>query len=444
MKLRSPSLFWRTFLLVLALMVASMAAWLQSLRALELEPRVHQIAAQVVSAANITRAALVYADPASRGELLRALAANEGIRIYPLEPGDRVDPLHDTPLTRGVQREVRAALGPATRMADEVNGLRGIWVSLDLDGDDYWLFLARDPLARDFGTRWLGWAAAALLLSVLGAVLITRLVNQPLARLTSAVRELGAGRHPAPLPETGPAEIESVNRSFNRMVDDLDQLAADREVLLAGISHDLRTPLTRLRLEVEMAPLDEATRAGMAGDIEQMDAIVRQFLDYARSRPGAIEVLDLGELVAHAVGASRIEAAPATRLQLRLAPAVQVAGNATELMRAVENLIVNADRYGRDASGALDLTVNLRSDGEHAVLSLSDRGRGIAPGEVDRVLRPFERGEAARSGHTGAGLGLPIVARIAQRHGGSLALEHAEEGGLRAVLRLPRAPATSS
>jgi two-component system osmolarity sensor histidine kinase EnvZ len=440
LSLRSPSLFWRTFLLVLGLMVASMAAWLQSLRALEIEPRARQVAAQVVSAANITRSALLYADPSARGDLLRALAANEGIRIYPLEPGDRVEPLRDSRLARLVEARVRASLGPATRMADEVNALKGIWVSLDLDGDEYWLYLARDPLTRDFGTGWLGWAAAALLLSVLGAVLITRLVNLPLARLTSAVGELGAGRHPEPLPETGAAEIRSVNRSFNRMVADLDQLAADREVLLAGISHDLRTPLTRLRLELEMAPLDETTRAALAGDIEQMDAIVRQFLDYARSRPGATEPLDLGELAAHTVAATRIESAPGTGVRLALAPGVQVQGNATELARAVENLIVNASRYGRDADGQLDLSVELAGTVTEAVLTVSDRGPGIASSELERVLRPFERGEAARGGHTGAGLGLPIVARIAQRHGGSLTLARAEGGGLSVALRLPRLP----
>jgi two-component system osmolarity sensor histidine kinase EnvZ len=440
LSLRSPSLFWRTFLLVLGLMVASMAAWLQSLRALEIEPRARQVAAQVVSAANITRSALLYADPSARGDLLRALAANEGIRIYPLEPGDRVEPLRDSRLARLVEARVRASLGPGTRMADEVNELKGIWVSLDLDGDEYWLYLARDPLTRDFGTGWLGWAAAALLLSVLGAVLITRLVNQPLARLTSAVGELGAGRHPEPLPETGAAEIRSFNRSFNRMVADLDQLAADREVLLAGISHDLRTPLTRLRLEIEMAPLDEATRAAMAGDIEQMDAIVRQFLDYARSRPGATEPLDLGELVAHTVAATRIESAPGTGVRLALAPGVQVQGNATELARAVENLIVNASRYGRDADGQLDLSVELAGTVTEAVLTVSDRGPGIASSELERVLRPFERGEASRGGHTGAGLGLPIVARITQRHGASLTLARAEGGGLSVALRLPRLP----
>jgi two-component system osmolarity sensor histidine kinase EnvZ len=171
-----------------------------------------------------------------------------------------------------------------------------------------------------------------------------------------------------------------------------------------------------------------------------MDAIVRQFLDYARSRPGATAPLDLGELVAHAVAATRIESAPRSSVRLALAPGVQVVGNATELSRAVENLVVNAHRYGRNDAGELHLDVTLGVTDAEAVLSVSDRGGGIAASELDRVLRPFERGEAARSGHTGAGLGLPIVARIAQRHGGSLALAHASGGGLCAVLRLPRAP----
>ena len=271
---------------MLLLIIASLTAWLQSYRVLERGPRAQTIAQQVVSVVNITRAALVYADPFVRSDLLAELAANEGVRIYPLEPDDKVTPLRDSPLVKLMAQAIVKKLGPETRLASEVNGLAGLWISLSIADDDYWVYISRDPIVRTYGTQWIGWAAVALLLSVIGAILITRLINRPLAQLSRASAELGSGRDPPPLPETGPVEIRTVNESFNRMVADLAKLEADR-ALLAGISHDLRTPLSRLRLELEMARLPESVRAAMVGDIEQMDAIVRQFLDYARKAPQA-------------------------------------------------------------------------------------------------------------------------------------------------------------
>ncbi len=309
--MRSPSLFWRTLLLVLLLIVASLAAWLQSYRVLERGPRAQTIAQQVVSVVNITRAALVYADPFVRSDLLAELAANEGVRIYPLEPDDKVAPLPDGPLIKLMEQAIVNKLGADTRLASEVNGIAGLWISLSIADDDYWVYISRDPVARTYGTQWIGWAAVALLLSVIGAILITRLINRPLAQLSRASAELGSGRDPAPLPETGPVEIRTVNESFNRMVTDLGKLEADRALLLAGISHDLRTPLSRLRLELEMAPLPEGSRAAMVGDIEQMDAIVRQFLDYARKAPQAPAAeVDLSAAVTAAVQRARIDAEP--------------------------------------------------------------------------------------------------------------------------------------
>jgi two-component system osmolarity sensor histidine kinase EnvZ len=441
MKLRSPPLFWRTLLLVLLLIIASLAAWLQSFRVFERTPRAEAIAQQVVSMAQLTRAALVYADPYVRRDLLAELARNEGIRIFPLERDDVVTPLPDRPLLRLAAQSVAEKLGPGTQVAAEVNGRPGIWVSLAIDEDHYWLLIERDPVARNAGTQWVGWAAVALLLSVLGAVLITRVINRPLARLSDAARELGRGLVPAPLPESGPAEIRTVNESFNRMVTDLGKLDEDRAVLLAGISHDLRTPMTRLRLELELAQLPDATRAAMLGDIEQMDAIVRQFLDYARRSPQQPpQQLDLTALVAAALERAHVELARDGHVQTLLAPDVQVVGHRIELDRALDNLLVNAARYGRDpASGRLDLTVSLATDGQDAVIGVTDRGPGVPSEQIDRLLRPFERGERARSGDTGAGLGLPIVQRIARMHGGGLRLLANAPHGLRAELTLPLA-----
>jgi two-component system osmolarity sensor histidine kinase EnvZ len=443
---RSPSLFWRTLLLVLLLIVASLAAWLQSYRVFERAPRAQSVAQQVVSVVNITRAALLYSDPFDRRDLLRELATNEGIRIYPLEPSDKVEPLPDGPLIKMAEQAIVSKLGEGTRLASSVNGIRGLWVSLAIEDDKYWVYFERDPVARTYGTQWIGWAAVALLLSVIGAVVIARLINKPLARLSRAAAELGSGHAPEPLPETGPAEIRTVNESFNRMVSDLGKLDADRTVLLAGISHDLRTPLSRLRLEMEMAELPPATRSGMVEDIEQMDAIVRQFLDYARKAPQTpAEELDLTALVEGAARRAHVDAEPDSHLELLLAPGVRIHGYRTEIDRALDNLLTNAVRYGRDpAGGELHVKVSLAVDDNDAVIAIADRGPGVPVGQIDRLLRPFERGDAARSGSTGAGLGLPIVERIARMHGGGLRLLTNSPHGLRAELVLPCEPRSPS
>jgi two-component system, OmpR family, osmolarity sensor histidine kinase EnvZ len=439
MTLRSPPLFWRTLLLVLLLIVASLAAWLQSFRVFERAPRAETIAQQVASIAQLTRAALLYADPYVRRDLLAELARNEGIRIAPLEPGDQVVPVPDRPVLRLAEQSIVARLGPGTRVAAAVNGQPGLWVSLTIEDDQYWLFIDRDPVARNIGTQWIGWAVVAVVLSVLGAILITRVINRPLAQLSAAARELGVGRTPAPLPTSGPVEIRTVNESFNRMVSDLGKLEEDRAVLLAGISHDLRTPLTRLRLELEMAELPAATRQAMVGDLEQMDAIVRQFLDFARRAPQQpAERIELSALLESAVARARVAADPQVALNLLLAHDVWISGHRTELDRAIDNLLTNAMRYGRDpATQRLELTVSLTTDGQEALVAVADHGPGVPADQIDRLLRPFERGDSARGDAGAAGLGLPIVQRIARLHGGGLRLLANAPHGLRAELALP-------
>jgi two-component system osmolarity sensor histidine kinase EnvZ len=170
-----------------------------------------------------------------------------------------------------------------------------------------------------------------------------------------------------------------------------------------------------------------------------MDAIVRQFLDYARRAPQQpAERIDLSTLVEQAPARVRADADEHTSLNLHVAHGIAVHGYRTELDRALDNLLVNAMRYGRDpATGRLDLTLSLASDGQDAVISVADRGPGVPAAQIDRLLRPFERGDSARSGSGGAGLGLPIVQRIARLHGGSLRLLANSPHGLRAELTLP-------
>lgn len=432
-------LFWRTFFLLGFLIAASMAAWVVSFRMVEREPRGHQIAAQVVSVVTVTRAALMHSAPDSRRELLFDLASNEGIRVYPREKTDKVEPPPAIPLMPVIETRVREKLGKKTAFAGSVNEIPGFWVSFEMEDDAYWLMLDRERVERLSGAQWLGWATATLLLSLLGAVFISRLVNQPLARINRAARLLAKGEVPAPLPERGPAEIQQTNRSFNQMVEDLMRIESDRAIILAGISHDLRTPIARMLLEVEMASLTPDAREGMQSDLSQMDAIIGQFLTYARPINNAsFARVDLSKLL----GDCAREASRLTGVQVStdIASGMQVMGNETELMRTISNLVENARRYGATPGAdtvALHIACHVKDN--FAIVEVSDRGIGVPEKEIDLLLRPFTRLDTARSQAEGSGLGLAIVNRMIKQHGGKLRLINRKEGGLTVQATLPLA-----
>ena len=429
--------FWRTFLLLAWLIGASLAAWFQSFRIIERAPRAQQIAQTIVSVVNVTRSALVHSDPAKRTDLLADLASNESIRIYPLETSDVVEPLRESASNALMLDYVRARLGGDTRMVRSVNRQEGLWVSFSIDEDDYWVAFERDRLEVVAGLQWLGWGAAALGLSLLGAVAMSRLINLPLKRLATAAVVIGQGGKPSPLPDRGPREIRAANASFNAMVDDLARIDADRALLLAGISHDLRTPLTRLQLEAELSVQDEASRQAMRGDIEQMDAIIGQFLDYARplDPDSAFNDVDLTAIVRDTV--AEIPTDERFVVETDLQATAPISAHPTEIKRIVLNLAENARRYGQTpGSGIVHLTVRTRD--QPTRLEIADRGVGIPDEAIRRMKQPFTRLDAARSQASGAGLGLAIIERIAQRHRARFELCARDGGGLLAQVVFPR------
>ncbi len=434
-------IFWRTLFLIALLIGISLAAWFQSFRIIERVPRAQQIAQTIISVVNVTRAALIYSDPKQRSDLLEDLANNESIRIYPLEPDDKILPVEDTHEMRTVQRTLHQRLGKGTKMAQQVNGQDGLWVSFSIEDDEYWVAFARERVAAVPGVQWLRWGAIALGLSLVGAIVISRLINAPLQRLTATAVAIGRGQRPEPLPDRGPREIRDANAGFNAMVVDLQRIESDRALMLAGISHDLRTPLTRLRLESEMSGADDATRAAMNSDIEQMDAIIGQFLDYARppdSRHG-FEALDLGALATAAVDEMRSESS--LRVDTKIDATRPIRGNPVEIKRLIHNLLENARRYGRSAEKDFaEVALRVFDDAAGGVaFELSDRGPGIPPNEIERLKRPFTRLDSARGQASGSGLGLAIVERIAQRHGARFEILNAVGGGLIVRVRFPAA-----
>jgi two-component system osmolarity sensor histidine kinase EnvZ len=419
-------------LLIALLLVISNLAWLEIFRLSEREPRARQAAQRIASVVNLTRAALITADPSRRIELLQELSQEEGIQVHIGDPGERIAPLPDWPFLQLVNAEVRRQLGAGTRLATSRDGVRGTWVSFDIDESSYWVFMPRSRLESADPLRWVGWGALVLALALLGAFLIVARINRPLRELTRAADEIGHGRTPPPVVETGPSEIRTLARAFNQMGADLKRLDYERALLLAGVSHDLRTPLSRIRLGLEMMEdhSDTSLKAGLVQDIEDIDAAINQFLDFARVTEGEAVVAD-GDLNVIARELRDRYARAGKDVAARLAPLPPLPLRPLAIQRLVANLIDNALRHG---GGQVEI-VTATEDGK-AVLEALDRGPGIPASKAEHMLQPFTRLDAARSG-TGTGLGLAIVDRIARLHGGSVQLLARDGGGLRVRVELP-------
>ncbi len=430
MSLLPRTLLWRSFLLLSLVALATTLAWLVIFNTYEQEPRNRQAAQNLVSLVNLTRTALVTADAAKRRVLLWELADHEGIQIYSAEPEEKTAPLPDRSVLNEISTAVRLALGPKTRFAASRDALEGFWVSFEIDDDEYWLRVPMDRVERRLTLRWLGWGALALLLSLVAAWFIVSHVNRPMKALAAAAARIGRGETPPAVPESGPEEVRALAGTFNQMSRDLARLAEDRALILAGVSHDLRTPLARLRLGVEMSASDASLRAGMNEDIEEMDRIIGQFLDFARpesSEPEGEVALD--ELVGDIVERQKKLGRSVTG---RIESAVVLRGRPDALRRALTNLVDNAVRYA-----GTGIEVELRRERGAIVIDVMDRGPGIPAADAERMKLPFTRMEAARSNAGGSGLGLAIVERIARSHGGRFDLLAREGGGLIARLTLP-------
>ncbi|HLU77168.1 MAG TPA: ATP-binding protein [Burkholderiales bacterium] len=428
------SLLWRAFLLIAVVIVLAIGAWVQIFRAYDVEPRTRQVAQMVVSVVNLTRTALVTAQPELRRELLVELVEREGIRIYPAEATDEIEELpHDRPQLQLLANEIRRDLGPQTRIARILNGERGFWVSFYIGEDEYWVMLPRERVERQLALQWVGWGALVLVLALIAAYFIVFRLREPVAALTRAARDIGHGRTPPPLDdEDGPEELRTVSRAFNQMSRNLAQLEEDRALILAGVSHDLRTPLARLRLGLEMSGVDEESLQAMSADIEEMDRIIGQFLDFARAAGGEEDAAtDVGAL---ADDLARHYRHTGHTLDAQIDDTGELAVKPMAIRRAISNLLDNAFRYGNG-----DVALRVRTTDREVSIEVLDRGPGIPIEDAERMKQPFTRLETARSGKGGSGLGLAIVDRIARMHGGRFELLQREGGGLIAQVILPRA-----
>ncbi len=271
-----------------------------------------------------------------------------------------------------------------------------------------------------------------LLVSVgLLATLAVRWLIRPLALLAIAAVELGRDIHRPPLPENGPVEVRRAARAFNTMQTRLVRYLQDRSRVLAAVSHDLKTPLTRLRLRAELLE-DQRLREKFEADLNDMEAMVQATLDYMRGievreplAPVDIDALleSLQEDTRTTGGEVSVQGKARTPLQ----------GRPLALKRCLTNLVGNAIHYGKRA------LIRVEDSPERLVIVIGDEGPGMPAAELEKVFEPFYRLEGSRSRHTGGtGLGLGIARNIARAHGGELTLRNGAQGGLEAVLELPR------
>ncbi len=432
---RSRSLFGRTALilaatlLIFTLLAVSVTAWFVVFPVGKRSA--DDLAALMVLAAQ-TRFEL---PPGTELDFERELLQQHRLRIT--DP-DRVLPasrsLH--PYLRFLEAALARRSGQSVTAMDSADGW--LWVDIPVPAGDTRIGFERGRIGARPLLVFAVMLASGVLLTLVAAVVVARRVVQPLAEVSRAVGEVGRGRSPPPLPETGPREIVVLSRAINHMSIEVRELLENRTVLLSGISHDLRTPLTRLRLALEMLEPDPASDsqpdliAGMCRDLEAMDTLIAQVLELARglgeeqSKP-----VDLRELLGATIDDARRSG---TDITLDAPAACNIHSAPAVLRRILSNLLDNAVRYGNGR--AVEVELVCAADG--VVIRVCDRGPGIPEQEREAVFRPFHRLEAARGSETGGtGLGLAIVRQLADRQGWEIRLLARDGGGTIARLTLP-------
>jgi len=437
MTLFPRSLFGRNVLLIVVLVVVGQVASAVLVRQLIVKPRLAQLSVAVVRNVGAIRAGLAALPPAQR----EAFAAQFNNRAMQGIADDEEGAQGQRPLLSRLER--RFVNEASHGIALEGEGSEIIWrreaggslaVRLRLDGADYWVTLPGVLPAREFTGAWIAASLTSALLALLGALLIHRYVNRPLRRVVASAHTLAGGASPQPLPEDGPTEIADLSRSFNQMVRSLAQADDERALMLAGVSHDLRTPLTKLRLGIEILrdKGDEELMARMTRGVEEMDAIIGQFLDFARSTESeALAPVSLDALAADVAAASAGHGMP---VELHAGNPLPVPLRPRAMRRVLTNLIENAWRHGLPP-----VAIATGAQGNSVWIEVIDHGAGIATAQAEALKQPFRRAEGTRSGPPGAGLGLAIVDRVVRMHGGTFELLPAASGGLRARISLPGA-----
>ncbi|HEU0202340.1 MAG TPA: ATP-binding protein [Burkholderiaceae bacterium] len=375
---------------------------------------------------------------------IHAAAAQTGLSVAPL-PAD-ADEIFPDWWTQGLQRQLVRELQPLGATVLALGHTRsGATAGAAHLGAPHGPILARVALSD--GTRLEivtqgGWSALHALaqivptLVVVGlgltalAVWVGRRITRPLGLFAAAATRLGTDLTAPPLPARGPSELRAAATAFNRMQERVRRLIDDRLLMLAAVSHDLRTPITRLRLRAEFID-EDVQREKMLKDLDEMEAMIAAALAFAREET-VVEPRGPVDLrrVLDEIAAELTESGGA--VMVAGAARTQINGRATALKRALRNLVENAVKYGGRAA------VRLHARPGEFIVTIEDDGPGIPESELEKVFRPFYRVEPSRSRETGGtGLGLAVARSVVRSHGGDIVLANRHEGGLIQTIVLP-------
>ncbi|MBU1222925.1 MAG: HAMP domain-containing protein [Gammaproteobacteria bacterium] len=419
------------FFLVFELLVASAVTYFLML------PMARRSAADLAGLMTLSAQTWSELPPVTRPAFEIELARSHALALRAEPPQDAAPPSWREPYLRFLAASLSARVGePVAASREEIQGTDWFWVSLPAGSGRLSVGFPHSRIGPRPVHALLASLAGGALLTLLAAWWLARRATRPLQRLQQAVTSLGRGQTPERLPETGPREIAALSRRFNEMAKQVDDLLAARTVLLAGVSHDLRTPLARLRLAVEMLVKKPSAElaAQVEGDIEAMDRLIGDVLTLARGfGHEASQRVALPDLLADLV---RAIPGAAERVQVA-APAIELEVPVGALRRILANLLENALRYG--GGQPVSLRAEVLEDG--CRIGVLDRGPGIPEADREAVFRPFYRLEASRSVSTGgSGLGLAIVRQLAEAHGWRVSLQARPGGGLEVWLEIAPLP----
>ncbi len=414
--------FGRTALLIAGLLFVNLIVYLFITAFLVVQPSNDILMKQMANQMNT----IVIHEQNDVSEAVRnQFAEKTGIRAYPFKEALGKG-LSEAIYYKSLSNQLSKYLGKGTEIRIEESDKayywilhpqqKDIWIRIPSVRVDYWIYLV--PVI---------YFSIIFLLSCLGGWLFAKQLHRPLKRLEFAAREIGRGDYPGKLKEKGAKELVAVTRAFNQMAKDVHQLEEDRTLLLAGISHDLRTPITRIRLASEfLGEAEEETKNGIIADTEDMDAIIDQFISFVRDgRDEAEQEVDINQIIEQ-IAENNLLHQRDVRIDLGTLPKYPV--KVLAMKRLIGNLVENGFRYGEPP---IEITSYYHRN--TITIKVSDHGEGIADVDVERLFQPFARGEQARTGR-GSGLGLAIVKRITELHNGEITLSNLPRGGLEVKL----------
>jgi two-component system osmolarity sensor histidine kinase EnvZ len=424
----SNRLLVRTALLFALLLIVSQVIWIAVGSLLFLKPVRVGYVTQLATYVMLARSALASVPRDARPAFLNQVNRQSNIRIMAIYPpyGEAMAPDREFPPPMATSLRSMAGNDVSARMGSpEAN----TWIRFVAAGQPYWLVVS--PGRPPFPVPLLTSIVIALVVSTGGAYLLIARLNRRLHAVVEASRAIGRGEIPAAIAVEGPDEIQELSRGFNQMSEGLQQLDAERRLMLAGISHDLRSPLVRLRLNVELSEpgLDSTTAGAMVRDIKEIDAILGQFLEFARDESDEpAQQCDLNAIVSEVCEGYRLSGHDVKAV---LGPVELANLRAVAVRRLITNLVDNGVRY---AQKEIEVATS-RNDDDQIVLTVADRGPGIRSGSPDALIKAFAREDDSRN-RPGSGLGLTLVDRIARAHGGSVKLMNRPDGGLLVVVIL--------